>query len=148
MHLGSFLIPRHLLWILIAPPLMVVAGCDEVMYTNVLKEFCLQQFEFEMEVLSKSIWCDWDDTIGIYKDVTNCTILLAAKLGCFWPNQMVDHLFIGIHRKYFRNCSLTGRLPADPPFPILCSLLFIPLLITLLMTALVVWRSKRSEGIV
>ncbi|XP_063286048.1 receptor activity-modifying protein 1 isoform X1 [Pelobates fuscus] len=148
MNLGFFFIPRHLLWILLAPPLMSVAGCDEAIYTSVMNEFCLQHFELEMEVLGKSLWCDWGDTAGFYTDVTNCTALVAAKLGCFWPNHLVDHLFIGIHKKYFRNCSVTGRLPADPPFPILCSLLFIPLLITLLMTALVVWRSKRSEGIV
>ncbi|XP_053327776.1 receptor activity-modifying protein 1 [Spea bombifrons] len=148
MNPGFFLIPRHLLWMLLAPPLMVVTGCDEAMYTHVLKEFCLQQFEIEMEDLGKRLWCDWGDTMGIYTDVTNCTVLLAEKLGCFWPNHVVDHLFMGIHKKYFRNCSVTGRLPADPPFPILCSVLFVPILITVLMTALVVWRSKRSEGIV
>ncbi|CAI9586470.1 unnamed protein product [Staurois parvus] len=84
----------------------------------------------------------------IYIDVTNCTYLLANHEHCFWPNHIVDNFFTNIHRNYFKNCALTGRLPADPPFPVLCSFIFIPILITLLMTALVVWRSKRSEGIV
>ncbi|KAM4698064.1 receptor activity-modifying protein 1 [Rhinophrynus dorsalis] len=148
MNLGFLLNPRHLLWIFLAPPLMAVAGCDEAVYSHVLNEFCLQIFEMKMEELGKRLWCDWEATIEMYGDLTNCTELLALKLDCFWPNHIVDHFFTGIHKKYFKNCSLTGRLPGDPPFPILCSFIFVPILITLLMTALVVWRSKRSEGIV
>ncbi|XP_063789249.1 receptor activity-modifying protein 1 [Pseudophryne corroboree] len=148
MNLGFLLTSRHLLWILLAPPLMVFAGCNESAYAVLLNEYCLQQFSAEMESLSMSLWCDWEATVGIYGDVTNCTILLAEVQGCFWPNHLVDHFFTNIHIKYFKNCALTGRLPADPPFAILYSFIFFPVLITLLMTALVVWRSKRSEGIV
>ncbi|OCT61264.1 receptor activity-modifying protein 1 [Xenopus laevis] len=148
MPLAFLLCPRHLLWILLASPLMAVDGCNEALYGHVMNEFCLQHFEIVMEELGKKLWCDWGETAGIYADLTNCTVILAESLDCFWPNHMVDNFFIVIHKKYFSSCSLTGRLPADPPFPILCSFIFVPVLITLLITALVVWRSKRSEGIV
>uniref|UniRef100_W5MA24 Receptor activity-modifying protein 1 n=1 Tax=Lepisosteus oculatus TaxID=7918 RepID=W5MA24_LEPOC len=83
-----------------------------------------------------------------YGELTNCTYLIAQKMNCFWPNRLVDEFFIGIHRLYFKNCSLSGRLPSDPPNNILGPFIAVPILVTLLMTALVVWRSKRSEGIV
>ncbi|KAM4626192.1 receptor activity-modifying protein 1 [Discoglossus pictus] len=139
-------IPSPLLFA--APPLMAVAGCNDDMYVDALKQFCLTSFQIEMQVLGERLWCDWGETLGIYSDLTNCTHFLAEGLDCFWPNQHVDHLFSGIHKDYFKSCAMTGRLPADPPYPILCSFIIIPILITLLMTALVVWRSKRSEGIV
>ncbi|KAM9304937.1 receptor activity-modifying protein 1 [Gastrophryne carolinensis] len=148
MNLGYLLTSRHLLWILIAPPLMAFASCDEAAYAHLLNDYCLQQFILEMENVGTKLWCDWDATRGIYTDATNCTLLLAYHQDCFWPNQAVDNFFINIHKQYFKDCALTGRLPADPPYPILCSLIFIPVLLTLLMTALVVWRSKHSEGIV
>lgn len=67
---------------------------------------------------------------------------------CFWPNRLVDELFIQVHRHYFHDCSLSGRLLHDPPNRILGPFIVVPIVVTLLMTALVVWRSKRSEGIV
>ncbi|XP_068101471.1 receptor activity-modifying protein 1 isoform X2 [Hyperolius riggenbachi] len=127
---------------------MAFAGCDETLYASLLNDYCLQQFSLEMEDLGVRLWCDWGATEGIYAAVTNCTHLLALHQECFWPNHKVDIFFTNIHKQYFKNCALTGRLPADPPFPILCSFIFVPIIITLLMTALVVWRSKRSEGIV
>ncbi|KAG8000789.1 Receptor activity-modifying protein 1 [Nibea albiflora] len=84
----------------------------------------------------------------LYGELTNCTFLVAMKLECFWPNRLVDEFFIRVHRHYFHDCSLTGRLLTDPPNSILGPFIAVPILVTLLMTALVVWRSKRSEGIV
>lgn len=83
----------------------------------------------------------------IYEGLTNCTSQLASRVGCFWPNHMVDRFFIDIHQNYFHDCALTGRLIHDPPPGILAPFIAIPVLVTLLMTALVVWRSKRTEGV-
>lgn len=83
----------------------------------------------------------------LYGSLTNCTFQIARSIGCFWPNQKVDEFFINVHRDYFKDCALTGRLPHDPPNHILGPFIAVPVLITLLMTALVVWRSKRSQGV-
>lgn len=83
-----------------------------------------------------------------YGELTNCTALIAEKLDCYWPNRLVDEFFVAVHRQYFRNCSPSGRALHDPPNGVLCPFIVLPVLVTLLMTALVVWRSKRSEGIV
>ncbi|XP_064832884.1 receptor activity-modifying protein 1 isoform X2 [Oncorhynchus masou masou] len=90
----------------------------------------------------------WSEHSIPYGELTNCTYLIALKMDCFWPNRLVDDFFIRIHRHYFHDCSLSGRLLRDPPNRILGPFIVVPILVTLLMTALVVWRSKRSEGMV
>ncbi|XP_068616237.1 receptor activity-modifying protein 1-like, partial [Brachionichthys hirsutus] len=91
---------------------------------------------------------DSKDDATLYGELTNCTYLVALKMECFWPNRLVDEFFIRVHKHYFHDCSLSGRLLRDPPNRILGPFIAVPILVTLLMTALVVWRSKRSEGIV
>lgn len=83
-----------------------------------------------------------------YGELTDCTRQVADRLGCFWPNAAVDEFFVAVHRHYFRNCPASGRAVRDPPRSILCPFIVVPILVTLLVTALVVWRSKRPEGIV
>uniref|UniRef100_A0A3Q3ENF6 Receptor activity-modifying protein 1 n=1 Tax=Labrus bergylta TaxID=56723 RepID=A0A3Q3ENF6_9LABR len=85
--------------------------------------------------------------LRIYEGLTNCTYQVALRVDCFWPNQVVDRFFMQVHRVYFHDCALTGRLLHDPPIGILAPFIAVPVLITLLMTALVVWRSKRTEGV-
>lgn len=83
-----------------------------------------------------------------YGELTDCTKHVMGKLGCFWPNAAVDSFFVAVHRRYFRGCPVSGRAVQDPPSSILCPLIVVPILVTLLVTGLVVWRSKRTEGIV
>ncbi|XP_042322901.1 receptor activity-modifying protein 1 isoform X1 [Sceloporus undulatus] len=128
--------------------IIVVTACHETAYGQLIQEFCLTKFKSDMETLRKTLWCDWDKTLGWYGELTNCTFLIAAKLNCYWPNQLVDEFFVAIHRHYFKSCPVSGRSLRDPPNSILCPFIVVPIFVTLLMTALVVWRSKRSEGIV
>uniref|UniRef100_F6YYM9 Receptor activity-modifying protein 1 n=1 Tax=Equus caballus TaxID=9796 RepID=F6YYM9_HORSE len=83
-----------------------------------------------------------------YRELTECTSHVAKKVFCFWPNAVVDKLFVAIHQRYFRNCSVSGRAVRDPPSSVLCPFIVVPILVTLLVTVLVVWRSKCPEGIV
>ncbi|CDQ77466.1 unnamed protein product [Oncorhynchus mykiss] len=117
-------------------------------YEYAIEEFCLGKFRLDMEELDQHHWCSWEDTVEPYGELTNCTYLIALKMDCFWPNRQVDEFFIRIHKHYFHDCSLSGRQLRDPPNHILGPFIVVPILVTLLMTALVVWRSKRSEGIV
>ncbi|XP_078795599.1 receptor activity-modifying protein 1 isoform X1 [Oryzias latipes] len=124
-----------------------VQGCGSH-YEFAIEEFCLAKFKLDMQMLDQRQWCSWEDTVELYSDLTNCTYIVAQGMNCYWPNRMVDEFFIQVHRYYFHNCSLSGRLLKDPPNRILGPFIVVPILVTLLMTALVVWRSKRSEGIV
>lgn len=83
-----------------------------------------------------------------YGELTDCTMQVMKELDCFWPNAAVDKFFIAIHQRYFRSCPVSGRAMQDPPSSTLCPFIAVPILVTLLVTGLVVWRSKRTEGIV
>ncbi|TKS67528.1 Receptor activity-modifying protein 1 [Collichthys lucidus] len=137
---------KHLAWLSVSQCLSAL-GCGPH-YELAIEELCLAKFRLDMQELDERHWCSWEDTVELYGELTNCTFLVAMKLECFWPNRLVDEFFIRVHRHYFHECLLTGRLLRDPPNRILGPFIAVPILVTLLMTALVVWRSKRSEGIV
>ncbi|XP_053184995.1 receptor activity-modifying protein 1 isoform X2 [Scomber japonicus] len=144
---GAALQKQTLLWLIIVSQCVWALGCGPE-YDDAIERFCLAKFRFDMEELDQSHWCSWEDTVELYGELTNCTYLVAMNLGCYWPNRQVDEFFIQVHKHYFNDCSLSGRLLRDPPNRILGPFIAVPILVTLLMTALVVWRSKRSEGIV
>ncbi|XP_012611161.2 receptor activity-modifying protein 1 [Microcebus murinus] len=140
--------PHRGLWLLLGHLVSLVTACREADLGTLLQDLCLPQFKVDMEAVGEKLWCDWGKTIRSYGELTNCTGLAAGKLGCFWPNAEVDKFFIAVHQRYFRSCPVSGRAVQDPPHSILCPFIVVPILVTLLVTALVVWRSKRTEGIV
>ncbi|XP_066045407.1 RNA-binding protein 44-like [Chamaea fasciata] len=142
------LLPRRFLCFVLAQHFIAATACQEADYGWMIRHYCLQQFQRSMEGIGQRLWCDWDQTVGTYGELTNCTALIAERLDCYWPNRLVDEFFVAVHKQYFRNCSPSGRALHDPPNGVLCPFIVLPVLVTLLMTALVVWRSKRSEGIV
>ncbi|XP_034741561.1 receptor activity-modifying protein 1 isoform X2 [Etheostoma cragini] len=138
---------QTLLWFIVVSQFASAPGCEPD-YEFTIEEFCLANFTRDMKKLDQRHWCSWEDTVELYGKLSNCTLLVAHQMNCFWPNRLVDEFFIRVHKQYFHDCSLSGRLLKDPPNRILGPFIAIPVLVTLLMTALVVWRSKRSEGIV
>ncbi|XP_074948612.1 LOW QUALITY PROTEIN: RNA-binding protein 44 [Phalacrocorax aristotelis] len=142
------LLPRRFLCFVLAHHFITATACQEADYGWMIRHYCLKQFQLSMEGIGQRLWCDWDETVGTYGELTNCTALIAERLDCYWPNRLVDEFFVAVHKQYFRNCSPSGRALRDPPNGVLCPFILLPVLVTLLMTALVVWRSKRSEGIV
>ncbi|XP_077580748.1 receptor activity-modifying protein 1-like [Stigmatopora nigra] len=123
-----------------------VSGCNRGLYESVIDNFCLTKFKIDIEAVEKRLWCSWPDTTEIYEGLTNCTYQVALMMDCYWPDQMIDHFFVKIHRNYFYDCPLTGRLIHDPPASVLASFIVVPIFFTLLVTAVVVWRSKHTEG--
>ncbi|XP_031460409.1 RNA-binding protein 44-like isoform X2 [Phasianus colchicus] len=146
--LAMALLPRRFLCFVLAHHFIAATACHEAEYGRQIRERCLRPFKLSMEGIGQQLWCDWDETMGTYGELTNCTVAVAENLTCYWPNRLVDEFFVAVHSHYFRNCSPSGRALRDPPNGILCPFILVPILVTLLMTALVVWRSKRSEGIV
>uniref|UniRef100_A0A3P9PST3 Receptor activity-modifying protein 1 n=1 Tax=Poecilia reticulata TaxID=8081 RepID=A0A3P9PST3_POERE len=121
-------------------------GCDDRLYQKMINDFCFNHFKEEMGRLDSGMWCSWPETMEIYEGLTNCTCQVASRMDCFWPNQLVDNFFMKIHNTYFHHCALTGRLLDEPSISILTPFIGVSMLITLLMTTVVVWRSKRTEG--
>ncbi|KAM8722038.1 receptor activity-modifying protein 1-like [Acanthopagrus schlegelii] len=144
---SASLLKAGLVLLVAAQVLPSVSGCNGAFYESKINDFCLAKFMFDMGGLERGLWCSWPDTMEIYEGLKNCTFHVALRLDCFWPNQIVDRFFMNVHRIYFHDCALTGRLLHDPPIGILAPFIAVPVLVTLLMTALVVWRSKRTEGV-
>uniref|UniRef100_A0A8C3YQ48 Receptor activity-modifying protein 1 n=1 Tax=Catagonus wagneri TaxID=51154 RepID=A0A8C3YQ48_9CETA len=136
------------LWLLLVNHLVVAAACQDADFGALLRRYCLAQFRVDMEALGEALWCDWGKTVGSYEELSDCTRHVAERLDCFWPNSAVDQFFLAVHQQYFRNCPASGRALRDPPGSVLCAFIVVPVLVSLLATALVVWKSKRPEGIV
>ncbi|KAG8508242.1 Receptor activity-modifying protein 1 [Galemys pyrenaicus] len=83
-----------------------------------------------------------------YGELRACTQRVAEKLHCSWPGPALDRFFVAVHRRYFKACPASGRALRDPPGSVLRPFVAVPVLVTLLVAALVVWRSKRTEGVV
>lgn len=83
-----------------------------------------------------------------YGELSDCTRHVMEGLGCQWPSAEVDTFFVAVHQHYFRSCPVWGRAERDPPRSTLCLFTMLPTLATLLVTVLVVWRSKSREGLV
>ncbi|XP_025260507.1 receptor activity-modifying protein 1 isoform X1 [Theropithecus gelada] len=141
-------LPQRGLWLLLAHHLFMATACQEANYSALLQELCLTQFQVDMEAVGETLWCDWGRTIGSYRELADCTWHMAEKLGCFWPNAEVDRFFLAVHGHYFRACPISGRAVRDPPGSVLYPFIVVPITVTLLVTALVVWQSKHTEGIV
>ncbi|XP_009460530.1 PREDICTED: receptor activity-modifying protein 1 [Nipponia nippon] len=123
---------------------IAATACQEADYGWMIRHYCLKQFQLSMEGIGQRLWCDWDETVGTYGELTNCTALIAERLNCYWPNRLVDEFFVAVHKQYFRNCSPSGRALHDPPNGVLCPFIVLPILVTLLMTE----RHLKSEACV
>ncbi|XP_055964350.1 receptor activity-modifying protein 1 [Sorex fumeus] len=141
-------LPWRGLCLLLAHHFLAAAACRDAEYRPVLQELCLAPFQAHMDAIGQALWCDWDQTVRSYWELWNCTRQVAGQLGCAWPGAAVDRFFVAVHRLYFQACPATGRAVQDPPGSVLCSFIAVPVLVTLLVTLLVAWRSQRSEGVV
>uniref|UniRef100_H2ZUU6 Receptor activity-modifying protein 1 n=1 Tax=Latimeria chalumnae TaxID=7897 RepID=H2ZUU6_LATCH len=123
-------------------------ACDQMGYADTLQELCLIHFQFQMNATSSQHWCDWDIVSSFYSELTNCSMLLAEAMSCYWPSPMVDSFFLLVHQRFFPNCSRYVRPLQDPKNIILAPFIAVPVLLTLLVTVGVVWCGKRHEGFI
>lgn len=80
-----------------------------------------------------------------YETFTNCTEVETNVVGCYWPNPLAQGFISGVHRQFFANCTVDRTHWEDPPDEVLIPLIAVPVLLTVAMAGLVVWRSKRPD---
>lgn len=80
-----------------------------------------------------------------YESFTNCTEVETNVVGCYWPNPLAQGFITGVHRQFFSNCTVDRTHWEDPPDEVLIPLIVVPVLLTVAMAGLVVWRSKRTD---
>ncbi|XP_028659742.1 receptor activity-modifying protein 3-like isoform X2 [Erpetoichthys calabaricus] len=108
-------------------------------------QLCGEYFKDQMKPIDQKNWCNLSYFIWEYHHFSTCTENFTVSEGCFWPNPLVQSYIIDIHKHYFSNCSLDQVIWEDPPDDTLAILILIPVILTILMIALVVWCSKRND---
>ncbi|XP_041101139.1 receptor activity-modifying protein 3-like [Polyodon spathula] len=106
---------------------------------------CEDDFKRDMDLVDPKNWCNLTYYIKEYNTFSTCTEHNAEKVGCFWPNPLVESFIISIHKHFFSNCTSDQVVWEDPPDNMLTVLILIPVLLTVLIIALVVWCSKRND---
>ncbi|XP_062377773.1 receptor activity-modifying protein 3-like [Sardina pilchardus] len=118
--------------------------CNE---TRLLQEMevCGDVFTRQMTHVDAQHWCNLTHFLSEYHLFSSCTEKNSERIGCFWPNPLVEGFIIRVHRRFFANCTVERVVWADPSDDLLAALILVPILLTLAMIALVVWCSKRSD---
>ncbi|GCB62729.1 receptor activity-modifying protein 3-like [Scyliorhinus torazame] len=121
--------------------------CNETRMLEVV-HLCGYHFESQLNRINSSDWCNFTLIAGHYNIFSHCMESLIEKVDCFWPNPQAENYVINTHKLFFSNCTLEMTSFQDPPDKILIILITVPILLTILMIALVVWCSKRNDILV
>ncbi|XP_021109918.1 receptor activity-modifying protein 3 [Heterocephalus glaber] len=135
----------QLLWLLLLCGTCArVCCCNETRMLERLPR-CGKTFAERMREVAVWKWCDLSQFIVFYESFTNCTEEETVVVGCYWPNPLAQGFITGVHRQFFSNCSVDRPHWEDPPDEVLIPLIAVPVLLTVAMAGLVVWRSKRTD---
>ncbi|XP_018609336.1 receptor activity-modifying protein 3-like [Scleropages formosus] len=108
-------------------------------------EKCGDRFQRDMMQVDPHNWCNLTHFIRDYNVFSYCTEWSAEDIGCYWPNPLVENYIIRVHKLFFSNCTVEPILWVDPPDNMLALLILTPVLLTLVMTILVAWYSRRGD---
>lgn len=115
---------------------------EEVLTYNV--EWCWENFNVNMSELGKDNWCNMEMVIRNYNMLTECIEYVCYALKCFYPNHVVEELFVRIHQQYFSSCNNEEDLPDAPAGVVLISTL-LPILLIPFIVYIVVWKSSLRD---
>ncbi|XP_051872208.1 receptor activity-modifying protein 3-like [Pristis pectinata] len=110
--------------------------------------WCGYLFENQLNEMNSSDWCNFTLIAGYYSTFSFCTEFSTESVYCYWPNPQVEKYVINIHKLFFSNCTSEIIIFQDPPDDILFILITVPICLTIVMIAVVVWCSKRSDILV
>ncbi|XP_059180217.1 uncharacterized protein LOC131959128 [Centropristis striata] len=111
---------------------------------------CGDNFRMEMTSISPEKWCVLENIIRPYNTMTVCLELVSETFGCYYPNSIIQALFISIHSTYFYNCSSGTEIQQQPPSEdapqaVVIALTLIPVSLIPVLVYLVVWRSESGS---
>ncbi|KAK9953034.1 hypothetical protein ABG768_017060 [Culter alburnus] len=114
---------------------------EDLMYYG---QLCCEFFNINMSALGKENWCNMEMVIRSYNQLTACLEQLSTLLGCFYPNHVVEQIFITIHQQYFSSCSSEEDL-ADAPAGFVLVATLLPILLIPFIVYIVVWKSSLRD---
>lgn len=114
--------------------------CDEQLLMN-YGDYCWAVFSDNMSTIDEQNWCVMEVVLRSYSDLTECMDAASGIAGCFYPNHVVEHLFMGIHQQYFSSCNNEEDLSDAPPGVVLVATL-LPIALIPFIVYIVVWKSS------
>ncbi|XP_063062342.1 receptor activity-modifying protein 3-like [Engraulis encrasicolus] len=111
-------------------------------------QVCGELFKSSMTLIDSQHWCNLTYFFSEYHVFSACTEQTSERIGCYFPNPLVQNFMVHIHKLFFSNYTVERVVWVDPSDDLLAVLILIPILLTLAMITLVVWCSKRSDILV
>ncbi|XDV47886.1 hypothetical protein PO909_017429 [Leuciscus waleckii] len=118
--------------------------CYEELLKNYTEDLCCVTFNYNMSALGKENWCNMDMVIRSYNKLTECMELVSSVLRCYYPNRVVEQLFVRIHQQYFSLCSDEEDL-SDAPAGVVLVATLLPILLIPFIVYVVVWKSSLRD---
>ncbi|XP_016146871.1 uncharacterized protein [Sinocyclocheilus grahami] len=116
-------------------------------HEEMLKDYgrnCSQIFSEIMSELGEENWCNREMVIRYYSSLTMCMEVISHMSGCFYPNRVVEQLFVRIHQQYFSLCSNEEDL-LDAPAGVVLVATLLPILLIPFIVYTVVWKSSLRD---
>lgn len=119
--------------------------CREELLRTVSQGYCAVEFYMKMENVSQEKWCHLEEVIRPYHELTECLELLSNAVGCFYPNFIVQELFLQIHAHFFSTCSKDEPDFTDPPPALVLSLTLLPVALIPALVYLVIQKNQAQK---
>lgn len=100
--------------------------CQEELLNNLSHVYCGQDFYLEMSRVRPEQLCSLEDVIRPYNEMTVCLETISNAVGCFYPNPIVQDLFLQVHAHFFRSCSRAEQDFSEPPSALVLTLTLLP----------------------
>uniref|UniRef100_A0A3Q3K6X3 Uncharacterized protein n=1 Tax=Monopterus albus TaxID=43700 RepID=A0A3Q3K6X3_MONAL len=114
--------------------------CNEYMQVEFSRSICGTHFSKKMMEVSTENWCDLENIIKPYHELTLCLEQLSVLAGCYYPNSNIQDFFLVIHSHYFQNCTEELLLLEDAPHSLVITLTLISVSLIPILVYVVVWK--------
>ncbi|XP_062848765.1 receptor activity-modifying protein 1-like isoform X2 [Trichomycterus rosablanca] len=121
--------------------------CDENLLKTFGEEFCWYDiFDVHMMEIDKGDWCNWEMVLSAYNNLTVCLEQLAGYAKCYYPNAVVQDLFVKVHKQYFSSCGTREDALPDAPPGVVLILTLLPVSIIPILVYMVIWKSSMPSS--
>ncbi|KAF4087529.1 hypothetical protein AMELA_G00071840 [Ameiurus melas] len=120
-------------------------NCNESFFIMYGKELCISSFHNHMINLTQEDWCEWDMVLGYYNQLTSCMEIVAKWAQCYYPNNIVQEMFVEVHNQYFSSCvTKEDTFPdaSDAPPTVVLILTLLPVSVIPILVYVVIWKSS------
>lgn len=114
-------------------------SCYESVLLDVLN-YCYEIFNQQIHEIDKERWCNLNAVGSIYAELSNCTQAASEYCRWYWPNQVVQELFLYIHAEYFINCTTEStEIVDETPATALVAMVLLPICLIPVMLTPLLW---------